>query len=1563
MAGRQIDVNLSVNDSGGSLKKRNEEAKQLNQNLTRAAQLAEKALKPAARFQAQGEGTEYGRARGSMGTTGASARDFANQAQGLGGLVRVYATVAANLFAVTAAFNALKDAANTTSMVKGMDQLGAASGVALGTMAQRFVQATDGAISLREAMSSVTKASAAGLSSKQIIEIGQFAKTASQALGLDMTDAVNRLTRGITKLEPELLDELGLFTKIGPAADKYAASVGKSAASLTDFERRQAFANAVLDEARTKFGQIELASNPYQKLEANIRNLTTAGLELVNSFLSPIIGLVSNSGLALVTVLGLIGAKLTGMAIPALAGWRDELVSTAKEAKARAQEINESFGEKFVQRTTSALKIPDISRELRQAEQEFKAAQQRFIQEDNNIRQKSRSVVFKSVQNEESITQNIARLRKDIADKEKLGGEANLRHAASLNQMVLSYERMLRLRQQLTQAENQAEKQFTATNLEEQARLAISKRAGARAERLDILSQVGANVEAGGFRFAIQELDKGLKQAVDLKGWAALRAKATGWAIAGASAVGVFLRALSGIGNAILVGIGVFTLLDGILSRNADSLNDYNSQLKQTNESTKTAASVTKLYGDAISAASIQAKGNILGQLNDDLDSLSQKLEKTIRDAGPWDKLKDLVFGLFGQGLSDSYSQETAKLIVAQVESLPEGELRSSIEAKLKKVLGVSGISQQEIQSVLEAKPLEQAIRLGREANKTAKEGSDRYKELSGSILSVEEAVKAADLRFSEIRQSLNNTDPVTRFGASLLEIGFSVQKAAEDSQSAIGAIDKLLTKPRTLALLGDTTAADLANMREVYENLQKEQTKFNTELKVSKDALETLSNINLSKLPQAAIDGINKSKQELKDRIGTLEVQLEARNINIKQIEDTISGLVSKTISEGFRLMESMVKTAMERAALSVRRNLISGVSAPGAAAANLELNLKDISLQQESNRLMAQLNNTMSRGNILEIQRQQQSIRDTLEGKQRRGEQLSPTEQRNLGVATAVTNQAPQVLQRIAETGTFTAKEIAALDPTLAKVAAEASQTTSAVRQKDAELNAKRLIELDNARLAAIKEQQDQTLLLDQARSKLINTETQILALMQTGQDFLTETQILNKEAAELAKLDLEQTAARKVLQGELAVIEERIQIATERKNTRELAFLTNARTLKQDQISQLSQQERAEQALLNVQQEQFKIANKYAQINRLKESEAEISQIIRDIENDRINSALELLDIRAQVNLMMPDEVARQELMLRTSLIAQETANAELKAETIKEAKIRKLQQDRETALAAAAQTGTSINEQYYTQETARIEEFYNYELQRIRQNSLAKQDAINLQFSMTDRMRQYDSVFKRTFESMANALLEFVQTGKLNFKSLINSMIADLLRYELQQQAMLAYQAARPGIMNFLASVLPSMFSSGSWTPSGGPGSMMVLSGDRKAKGAAYVSGVEKFAKGGMFTNQIVAEPTLFKFAKGTGLMGEAGPEAIMPLRRDSDGNLGVMAKPQGGNVEVIVNNFSGEKAEARETVDSRGNRKIEVIVGEMVAGELGRKNSPVQQSMMTNFMAKPAVVRR
>jgi hypothetical protein len=70
----------------------------------------------------------------------------------------------------------------------------------------------------------------------------------------------------------------------------------------------------------------------------------------------------------------------------------------------------------------------------------------------------------------------------------------------------------------------------------------------------------------------------------------------------------------------------------------------------------------------------------------------------------------------------------------------------------------------------------------------------------------------------------------------------------------------------------------------------------------------------------------------------------------------------------------------------------------------------------------------------------------------------------------------------------------------------------------------------------------------------------------------------------------------------------------------------------------------------------------------------------------------------------------------------------------------------------------------------------------------------------------------------------------------------------------------------------------------------------------ADGGAFTSGrVTPFANGG-----VVGGPTYFPMRGGTGLMGEAGPEAIMPLTRGADGKLGVRSAGGGGGNTIVMN---------------------------------------------------------
>lgn len=121
--------------------------------------------------------------------------------------------------------------------------------------------------------------------------------------------------------------------------------------------------------------------------------------------------------------------------------------------------------------------------------------------------------------------------------------------------------------------------------------------------------------------------------------------------------------------------------------------------------------------------------------------------------------------------------------------------------------------------------------------------------------------------------------------------------------------------------------------------------------------------------------------------------------------------------------------------------------------------------------------------------------------------------------------------------------------------------------------------------------------------------------------------------------------------------------------------------------------------------------------------------------------------------------------------------------------------------------------------------------------------------------------------------------------------------------------------------------------------GGGGGWDLIPWTPWAKGGAFNSaGTHAFANGSAFTNGLYSSPTPFMFANGdgfgNGVMGEAGPEAVMPLQRGSDGRLGVVAN--GGGSEVV----SELRALREEVTQLRADNRAErgAMVGSMLRSE-------------------------
>jgi hypothetical protein len=185
--------------------------------------------------------------------------------------------------------------------------------------------------------------------------------------------------------------------------------------------------------------------------------------------------------------------------------------------------------------------------------------------------------------------------------------------------------------------------------------------------------------------------------------------------------------------------------------------------------------------------------------------------------------------------------------------------------------------------------------------------------------------------------------------------------------------------------------------------------------------------------------------------------------------------------------------------------------------------------------------------------------------------------------------------------------------------------------------------------------------------------------------------------------------------------------------------------------------------------------------------------------------------------------------------------------------------------------------------------------NYELSTAFDNSLGMREGAQRYVESIGTLREATAgLAQQGFKGIEDAIVSLATTGTANFAQFATSLLNDMARIIIQQF-----------VVKQLTQAIGNLFgmpSAASTNPSG-----LNWAGINKysANGNVFgANGIVPYAKGG-----VVTRPMLFPFANGgaigTGLMGEAGPEAIMPLQRGPNGKLGVMSAG-GGTTSVVVN---------------------------------------------------------
>jgi hypothetical protein len=134
-------------------------------------------------------------------------------------------------------------------------------------------------------------ARALGITGDQFQQLSKVALASSKALGRDVTESLGDVVTGTARFSREILDNLGLQVSVGQANEAYARALNKSAASLSEAEKRQAFFNAVMKAGETLTEQVgsnvEGAAGNFARLATSITEAKDAVSVFIAELTSP----------------------------------------------------------------------------------------------------------------------------------------------------------------------------------------------------------------------------------------------------------------------------------------------------------------------------------------------------------------------------------------------------------------------------------------------------------------------------------------------------------------------------------------------------------------------------------------------------------------------------------------------------------------------------------------------------------------------------------------------------------------------------------------------------------------------------------------------------------------------------------------------------------------------------------------------------------------------------------------------------------------------------------------------------------------------------------------------------------------------------------------------------------------------------------------------------------------------------------------------------------------------------------------------------------------------------
>lgn len=334
-------------------------------------------------------------------------------------------------------------------------------------------------------------------------------------------------------------------------------------------------------------------------------------------------------------------------------------------------------------------------------------------------------------------------------------------------------------------------------------------------------------------------------------------------------------------------------------------------------------------------------------------------------------------------------------------------------------------------------------------------------------------------------------------------------------------------------------------------------------------------------------------------------------------------------------------------------------------------------------------------------------------------------------------------------------------------------------------------------------------------------------------------------------------------------------------------------------------------------NYQKQRAELAEQYSPARSAINKEKEASQELKSLLDARLLNEKEYMAARVTLS----QETSRQILQAQADALA--APRLDLAGDVDPLAQLRNQLVQQQSLIETYYRNGAVSKQQYEMLMQKNSKDSADAQYQTALELYRSQSDFNNLAIGMVEATRERTT-------NVLTGLLTKTQTFKEGMINLFSTLTQSIIQN-------LVDMAAQAFVTN---TILSSIMGAGSSVLGGASGAAAASSGTAIAD---YGSNFQFNAKGGVYSSsdlsaysgQVVDNPTFFAFAKGAGVMGEAGPEAIMPLTRAADGSLGVRAVSGGGT--------GGDSApKVYITIDGSGNTSTQAPPGmEQFGADVGR----------------------